>query len=414
MVKTDRANENDGKNDKKEDNKGEENALQKELNNFKEKKSKKNKKRKFGFGNIYNNPGIYISCLLLSSIVGGFGGGLIVQEFFRLHFKNNNSANIDAEAATDFGLQPTPQFSISSIAERNIKSIAQVTIESAVGTNSNKNYASSVGGSGIVVSEDGYILTNNQVVSGSGEIHINIGGEVYNAEIIGSDSELDIALLKIDKTGLIPVIFGNSDTLKLGETIIVLGNPLGNIGGSVTKGIISALSREITINSKTLNLIQVDRPINPSSYGGGLFNLQGELIGMTVYKKSSAASEGIGFAIPVDLLKKPLADLKEFGYIRGKIDIEIKISDLSLFKSSDLYKNYSRGVIVTNVPENSNAQAAGFKKGDCIISVNSVEISDSNSFRNAIKNYTAGDMIAVGIQRGEEYLTLNLQLAEKK
>lgn len=379
-------------------------------------------KNKFKFLKITKETWVIGSFLAAASALG-FLGGLIAVNVSNKNWTQKTSisqiensadeTNNDVVYESQTG-EASTYLSITSIAERNIKSVAEINTETAKTDKSLKQFTSAGAGSGIVISADGYIMTNNHVISSANKISATVNGESFEASIVGADTELDIALLKIEKYDLQPVIFGDSSNIKIGENVVAIGNPLGQLGGTVTKGIISALNRDITINNETMNLLQTDTALNPGNSGGGLFNLRGELIGMVVAKSKSASAEGIGFAIPVNNLKKPLNDLKEFGYIRGKIDIEMGITDASMLKSSNLYKNYTKGVFITKIPDESNAKSAGLQSGDCIVSIDSQDINNITSLNRTLRNYSAGDTVSVGIMRKDETLTLTLQLAEKK
>lgn len=405
-------------NNNQKNNKETTSILQQKIDEFKKKRENSNLKH---FDINYNLWGV--CSLLVAASALGFAGGIIAVKTIGANTQNTvlSDKKMISEDISDNSQSPSPNSetlltysSVTAIADRNIKSIAEINTETAKSDKSMKQYTSSGAGSGIIVSSDGYILTNNHVISGANKINATVNGESLNAELVGVDSELDIALIKVNKNDLQPVTFGDSSNIKIGENVVAIGNPLGQLGGTVTKGIISALNRDITINNETMSLLQTDAAVNPGNSGGGLFNLQGELIGMVTAKSKSASAEGIGFAIPVNNLKKPLNDLKEFGYIRGRVNIEMGITDASMLKSSSLYKNYSKGVFITNVPEDSNAKAAGFQSGDCIISINSDEITNITSLNKILRNYSAGDIASIGVLRKEENLTLNLQFAEKR
>lgn len=366
---------------------------------------KKSKNENSNENKRITNPQALVAALLLcTSFVAGFvGGGSAI--------KCLNQLNSGASTSSD--QSESSMFSVSDIAEKNINSIAEISTEIIKTDKTQQQYITSGAGSGIVVSTDGYILTNYHVVSGAKTITAKIDSENYSAELVGSNEQLDVALVKIEKTDLVPVDFGKSDDVKVGDDTVVIGNPFGQLGGTVTKGIISALDREITINNETMNLIQTDAAINPGNSGGGLFNMKGELIGMVIAKASSSTTEGIGFAIKVDDLKTTLENLKQSSSTTEEIDIEISVTDVSILKSSSIYQNYTKGVFVTEVPENSNWETAGIKVGDCIVAINGKEIENTEEFESTLKNYSAGESITLTILRGSDTLELTLELAKK-
>ena len=174
----------------------------------------------------------------------------------------------------------------------------------------------------VIISSDGYILTCAHVVSGASNITVSIGDKDYPATLVGEDTTSDIAVVKVDATGLTPATVGNSDGLKVGQSVMAVGNPLGELGGTVTSGIVSALNRSVSIQSSssvnTMSLIQMDASVSPGNSGGGLFNMNGELIGIVNAKSSSSDAEGLGFAIPINDAIKVAQDLLENGYVTGR------------------------------------------------------------------------------------------------
>ena len=174
-------------------------------------------------------------------------------------------------------------------------------------------------GSGVVYSEDGYILTNNHVIEGASTINVTMNdGKTYEASLVAADSQSDIAVLKIDATGLTPVSFGDSDALSVGDLAVVIGNPLGTLAGTATDGIVSGLEREITLDGKSMTLIQVSASVNPGNSGGGVFDQYGNLIGLVVAKSSGSDVEGLGFAIPSNTVKSVVESLISNGYVAGR------------------------------------------------------------------------------------------------
>ncbi len=209
--------------------------------------------------------------------------------------------------------------SIADIASMNSDSVVEITISATATNVLLGKYTTTGSGSGVIISSDGYILTNNHVVESAKDINIRLhDGTEYVAKVIGTDSKTDIAVLKVDATNLKPVTIGDSDKLVVGETAVVIGNPLGELGGTVTNGIISALEREITLDGSKMNLIQTNAAINPGNSGGGLFNSKGELVGIVVAKSSGLDIEGLGFAIPINDVKDVISDILNLGYVSGR------------------------------------------------------------------------------------------------
>ncbi|MBE6856228.1 MAG: trypsin-like serine protease [Ruminococcus sp.] len=287
-------------------------------------------------------------------------------------------------------------------------------------------------GTGIVMTDDGYIITNAHVVYDESEYQCGEAVEVsvlftsnndeedyteHDAKIIAYDRETDIAVLKVNETGLTPASFGNSEELRVGELVIAIGNPLGfDLFGSVTSGIVSALDREININEKNMNLIQTDAAINSGNSGGPLLNSCGQVIGINSAKmsssySSSASIEGLGFAIPIDEAKLIIDDLINYKYVRGRPQIGITTQDVSEVVSR--YYNIPMGIYVVDVVEGSTAEFAGIKSGDVIIGIQGESVSTAEEL-NEIKNqYKAGEEITLTITRDGEDIEISLILQEK-
>lgn len=315
--------------------------------------------------------------------------------------------------------------SISDIASMNSDSVVEITIST---TNSNVffgNYTSTGSGSGVIISSDGYILTNNHVINSANEINIRLhDGTEYKATVVGSDSRTDIGILKVDAKKLKPVVVGDSDKLVVGETAVVIGNPLGKLGGTVTNGIISALEREIILDGSKMNLIQTNAAINPGNSGGGLFNSKGELVGIVVAKSSGLDIEGLGFAIPVNDVKNVISDILNLGYVSGRPFLGVSLTDSKqtqvpsnsiwgiLYGQSMTTTSY--GAYVTDVIPNSAADEAGIKVDDQIISINNEMISETSQVTNAIAEHEIGETVKIGIVRDNKMLTVEATLKEYK
>lgn len=278
-------------------------------------------------------------------------------------------------------------------------------------------------GTGIVMTDDGYIVTNAHVVydeehnAGEAvEVYVLFSDQTeHDAKIIAYDTETDIAVLKIDETGLTPATFGSSDDLRVGELVIAVGNPLGfDLFGSVTSGIVSALNRQISINEKHLTLIQTDAAINEGNSGGPLLNSCGQVIGINSAKISasygSASVEGLGFAIPINEAKTIVDELIYNGYVTGRPQIGISGVDLS--ESNSNYLGIPMGVYVRAVSKGSAAEIAGIKPGDVIIGIEDEAIKTMDELNTIKNNYKAGDTITLKIYRTGEDIDIRLTLQD--
>ena len=279
-------------------------------------------------------------------------------------------------------------------------------------------------GTGVVISEDGYVVTNAHVIYDSvngyelaSEISVLHGDDSYIAEVIGYDVDCDLAVLKIEADGLTAAELGNSDELNLGEDVTAIGNPLGlDLMNTVTKGIISGLNRNITINDKTMNLIQTDTAINSGNSGGPLINKYGQVIGINSSKMSSgglgeASVEGICFAIPSNKVADVVEDFMNYGYVKGKPQLGITCRDVT----ADISQMYGMpiGVYVIEVSEGSAAETAGLKKGDIITAVDDTAITNSVELTAQKNLHTAGDEIKLTFMRNGEEMTITLTLDEQ-
>ena len=269
--------------------------------------------------------------------------------------------------------------------------------------------------SGIIYSEDGYIITNYHVVedaisSTSAQVTVTLSNqEEYIAEIIGTDSVTDLALLKIDATGLTPATFGKSSDLQVGELAVAIGNPLGQeFAGSVTVGYISALNRTITTDGRTYQLIQTDAAINPGNSGGALVNAKGEVIGINTVKVTDTTVEGLGFAIPSDDALKIIEELKLTGKI---VRPYIGIYGIDMDEATAKRNNLVEGVYVYQVFSGSPAEAAGISRGDIIVEFDGQQVKTKQELNNAKNQKSIGDKVKVKVYRGGDYQELEITLS---
>ena len=223
-----------------------------------------------------------------------------------------------------------------------------------------------------------------------------------------------MAVLKINASGLRPVTFGDSDNLNVGETAVAIGNPLGELGGTVTNGIISAKDRSITLDNQQMTLLQTNAAINPGNSGGGLFNSRGELIGMVVAKSSGSDVEGLGFAIPSNLVSKIAQELIANGYVTGRPALGVTVLSIENAQTAMQYGVSSLGVYITDVESGSAADKAGLQAGDRIISINNLVVESFADLSAALDNYAVGDTVEIMVSRGGSTVTVSLTLQEKK
>jgi serine protease Do len=280
-----------------------------------------------------------------------------------------------------------------------------------------QNQVESGAGSGVIISSDGYILTCAHVVDGASTITVTIGDKDYTATLVGEDTTSDIAVIKIDADGLTPATVGNSDSLKVGQSVMAVGNPLGELGGTVTGGMISALNRSVTIQGSssvnTMSLIQMDASVSPGNSGGGLFNMNGELVGIVNAKSSSSDAEGLGFAIPINDAIKVAQELLENGYVTGRPYLGITYLAVTDAQTASQLGVNAYGVYVVEVVKGGPAEKAGLQAGDRIVSVDGTEIASKDDLGTLMQKHTAGDTLSITIAREGQMQTVNVTLGEK-
>lgn len=294
-------------------------------------------------------------------------------------------------------------------------SVVEISTESMVTNRRYGSYIESGAGSGVIISQDGYVVTNNHVISGATTIIVRTqNGDEYTATLIGTDEQTDLAVLKIDAAGLTPAVFGDSDAINVGQAAVAIGNPLGSLGGTVTEGIISSKDREIVIDGDVMNLIQTSAAINPGNSGGGLFNLNGELIGVVNAKSSGSEIEGLGFAIPSNTAKAVIPQLIEHGYVTGRpmLGIEAALgtprSSRSMYGWYDTGYGSDYGLYITQVYADN-----GLESYDQVLSVDGVEVSDVSDISRIVQNKAVGDTVKLTIQRGGSSYDVDVQLIER-
>ena len=273
-------------------------------------------------------------------------------------------------------------------------------------------------GSGVIISNDGYIVTNNHVVEGANEISVTLNNnDVYDATVIGTDSKTDLALIKIEASNLAYSNLVDSDTLELGQEVVAIGNSLGK-GTSSTNGIISALNREVTINNYTMTLILTNAEVNSGNSGGGLFDMNGNLVGIVNAKimsqttsSSSTSVEGMGYAIPANTVKKIVDELMNNGYVKDRATLGVKVITNNSYLE---YYGYSdtTGAVISEVVENGPAYKAGLEAGDIIIAINNDTVESFTDLSKELDNYAVGDVVTVTVNRNNKLKEFKVTLGE--
>lgn len=277
--------------------------------------------------------------------------------------------------------------------------------------------STAVVGSGFVLTEDGYVVTNNHVVEGTDNVSVKLhDGSTYPAEVVGGDSLSDVALLKIEAEGLSHVAVGDSDAIAVGEGCIAIGNPLGELTFTMTGGYVSALPREINISGKPISMFQTDAAINAGNSGGPLFDMAGNVIGITSAKisgitGSGASIEGVGFAIPINEALRVVYDLQEYGYVRGRAFLGVTVKELDA-ATADTY-GLPVGPIVQSVVADSCADKAGIAVRDIILAFNGRNVKTYTQLMSALNKCSAGDEVTLRIYRAGAELDVTLTLDER-
>ena len=341
--------------------------------------------------------------------VGNAGNKVVIQQVER-----TDSSAASGTAVSSSGM------TTSQVSEMVSPSVVVITTEQVVYSQWSwygQNQVESGAGSGVIISSDGYILTCAHVVSGASQITVTIGDTDYTATVVGEDDTSDVAVLKIDATGLTPATVGDSDSLSVGDSVLAVGNPLGELGGTVTSGIVSALNRSVTIqgssSTNTMSLIQMDASVSPGNSGGGLFNMNGELIGLVNAKSSSSDAEGLGFAIPINDAIQVAQDLLENGYVSGRPYMGITYIAVTDAQTAAQLNVNAYGVYVVDVVQGGLADKAGLKAGDRIVSIDGTEIAQKDDLGTLMQQHTAGDTLSITVARDGQMQTVSLTLGEK-
>ena len=378
------------------------------------------KKRRRKNGNIARSA-VALVLAAAMGFVGGFvgarvgntGGKVVIQQVAPSSTSSSDSGSASA-------VNTASGMTTAQVSEMVSPSVVVITTEQVVYSQWSwygQNQVESGAGSGVVISSDGYILTCAHVVSGASNITVTIGDTDYPATVVGEDDTSDVAVLKIDADGLTPATVGNSDSLAVGESVLAVGNPLGELGGTVTSGIVSALNRSVTIqgtsSTNTMSLIQMDASVSPGNSGGGLFNMNGELIGLVNAKSSSSDAEGLGFAIPINDAIKVAQDLLENGYVSGRPYMGITYLAVTDAQTAAQLNVNAYGVYVVDVVQGGPADKAGLKTGDRIVSIDGTEIAQKDDLGTLIQQHAAGDTLSITVAREGQMQTVSLTLGEK-
>ena len=365
---------------------------------------------------------LLIALLVVISGLFGFGGAYLSNALSGGHSGSSKTASVSKNG---YKLEDATgsKMTVQEVTNATKDSVVEIKTESVSSDAWMQQYVTEGAGSGVVMTADGYIMTNNHVIDGASKITVTTADDKeYEAKLVGTDSITDIAVIKISAKDLTPVTYGNSDQLAVGDMAVAIGNPLGELGGTVSAGIISALDRELAIDGKTMTLLQTDASINPGNSGGGLFNGDGQLIGIVVAKSSGSNVEGLGFAIPINKAADVAQQLMDKGYVSDQPSTGMSYSEssqgngMSQFfgNSQDSQSQSSSATVYIQEVTGTNAKKAGFQQGDIVYAVDGTEITSFNTLSSIVTSHKVGDKLTFTIVRGNQTKDIKLTLEEKK
>ena len=351
-----------------------------------------------------------VLCCALAGGAAGYGGAMLARS-------SRSSTTLQQSSRT------VSQVSVKKVDGQTLMSAAEVyasTVNSVVSINCSavstnifgQSVESASSGSGFIITQDGYIVTNHHVISGASSVTVTLhDGTEYPATVVGSDSDYDVAVLKVEATGLTAVTLGDSGNVNVGDSVLAIGNPLGELTFSMSQGIVSCCDRAINVDGTPFNMIQVDASINPGNSGGPLMNLYGEVVGIVSAKYSNYSNttvEGLGFAIPINDVQTIITDIMENGQVTDKPALSITAGTMTEQMAAQYQLSTKKGVFVYSVNKGGAGDNAGLQMGDVITKLGDTEITSMEELSAAKKNYKAGDTVTVTFWRGDEEKTTQL------
>ena len=342
----------------------------------------------------------------------GFGGAILAQNSSRTGKTTVQQSNRTAATVSVKKVDGQTLMTPSEVYASTVNSVVSINC-SAVSTNIfGQQTESASSGSGFIYTADGYIVTNQHVVANASSINVTLyNGDTYPATLVGSDSDYDVAVLKIDAKDLPAVTLGSSTDVNVGDTVLAIGNPLGELTFSMSQGIVSCVNRAINVEGTPFNMIQVDASINPGNSGGPLMNLYGEVVGIVSAKYSSYADttvEGLGFAIPINDVQSIIKDIIENGSVGNKAYMAITAGTMTQQMAAQYKINATEGVFVYSVEDGGAGDKAGLKLGDVITKLNDTQITSMEDLSAAKKGFKAGDTVTLTVLRDGKEITTQL------
>lgn len=388
-------------------------------------KKQKKAKKSHGTGKVV---AAILACTLVGGTLGGIVTGYLVNDKWedstaqlqaqidKMGGKNSSGITVQTVPTSDVPASASGLLTPAQVYEQNVSSVVSVITEGM--TSNGWGMTPFKGsGSGFIITEDGYVLTNYHVIEGSSTVTVTTkDGVDYPAVVVGSDSLNDVALLKVEATGLPSVVIGDSDSAAVGDMVAAIGNPLGELDSTQTVGYISAKNRKVNTDGTVLNMLQTDAAINSGNSGGPLFNMYGQVIGITTAKysgssNSGASIEGIGFAIPINAVMDLVDDLMEFGYITNQAYLGVNVQELNA-QVAEAY-GLPSGPRVASVTEGSCAQKAGVQEGDIIIRLGDTDIASRSELTYALREHSAGETSTITVFRAGAEVTMEITFDEK-
>ncbi|WP_295735073.1 S1C family serine protease [uncultured Oscillibacter sp.] len=364
-----------------------------------------------------NRLGLKITALALScALLGGAAGGGAVWAATRA-VQNESEINVSSRPVTQVALRSVDgktQLSDAEIYAANVNSVVSIRTSATAGYNFlGQPVQTASAGSGFVMSKDGYILTNYHVVKGAETVTVTMyNGDEYNATYIGGEEDYDIAVIKVEAQELQSVTLGDSSTLNVGDHVLAIGNPLGELTFSMSGGMVSCVDRAINVDGTPFNMIQTDASINPGNSGGPLFNQYGEVVGIVSAKYSQSSNgttvEGLGFAIPMNDVFSMVKDIMTNGYVSNRAYLGVTPQTMNESWAAQYHYDVTAGVFITYVEPDSAADKAGLKMGDVITKVDGTEIKTVEDLNLAKKKYSAGDTATLEIYRPDGTVTVEI------
>ena len=349
-----------------------------------------------------------VAVLLILSLVGGAVGGSAATLW---HL--NNIQPQPPQTIVEYRPvvnPPTPQppspsvpsaFDVTYAVEKAAASVVEIDVSTRVRSFFGEHEAQGAG-SGVILNSQGYIATNYHVIDQGGDIIVRIyDGREYPARLVGTDPQTDLAVVKIEAENLVPTVFSDPDAVRVGQIAVAIGNPLGALGGTVTHGVVSAMNREITIQGQTMTLMQTSAAVNPGNSGGGLFNAGGELIGVVNAKGSGMDIEGLGFAIPSDIVQRVTDDIIRIGYVTGRPELGIRVIEIDNPQAAAYHGLDGNGVFVVEVTRDN-----GLMPGDQILYINGAQITMTSQVAQAVRDGGVGAVLQMIIMRDGQQLEI--------